>query len=138
MTTPQKERKEKKGTETASEARIAAVRREVLWRLQRDEVLVDRLVQEMDACVASPSGCGESQAVDTLATGTAVKEKSNRESMKAVMEQFLRQQGRVGGTSGSNLLGELKQVMDLESIVVRRCWELMEEEWFDEILSNTS
>ena len=58
-----------------------------------------------------------------------------------LLEQFLRQRDGANltrTTSGSNLLGELKQCLDLESMVVRRCWEMMEEEWFDDILKNTA
>lgn len=148
----------------SSENRALAVSREVLQRLGRDHVLVDRLVEEMEASMASVSAdaargsgpAGASNPVNAIegmggpdgvgGTGgpdgpDGVEEGRRRATVKVLLEQFLRQRDGANltrTTSGSNLLGELKQCLDLESMVVRRCWEMMEEEWFDDILKNTS
>ena len=148
----------------SSENRALAVSREVLQRLGRDHVLVDRLVEEMEASMASVSadaarGSGPSGASNPVnaiegmggpdgvgGTGgpdgpDGLEEGRRRATVKVLLEQFLRQRDGANltrTTSGSNLLGELKQCLDLESMVVRRCWEMMEEEWFDDILKNTA
>ncbi len=155
-TTPKSSRAQKSLRDSVTvENRAAAVSREVMQRLGRDQVLVDRLVEEMEASMASvsadtPGGSGTVDALDAMnvvermggADGVSkTAEGTRRATMKMLLEQFLRQ--RDGGTlprttSGSNLLGELKQCLDLESMVVRRCWEIMEDEWFDDILKNTA
>jgi hypothetical protein len=142
----------------SSENRALAVSREVLQRLGRDHVLVDRLVEEMEASMASVSAdaargsgpAGASNPVNAIEGmggpdgpdgPDGVEEGRRRATVKVLLEQFLRQRDGANltrTTSGSNLLGELKQCLDLESMVVRRCWEMMEEEWFDDILKNTS
>ncbi len=151
----------------SSENRALAVSREVLQRLGRDHVLVDRLVEEMEASMASvladaargsgpagasnpvnaiegmggPDGVGGTGGPDGQDGPDGLEEGRRRATVKVLLEQFLRQRDGANltrTTSGSNLLGELKQCLDLESMVVRRCWEMMEEEWFDDILKNTA
>lgn len=151
-TTPKSSRAQKSQQETATaENRWMAVTREVMQRLGRDHILVDRLVEEMEASMASisaedPGGGGPVDMMDAI-QGTRrmdgldktdkTTEGARRATMKVLLEQFLRQRDGASTTSGSNLLGELKQCLDLESMVVRRCWEMMEEEWFDDLLRNT-
>ena len=116
-TTPKSPRTQRRQhASSVQEQRVGAVQREVLTRLANDDRLVDSLVEELEASMRGH----EAQA-----------------SIKALLEQVLRQQQQPRGPSGSNLLGELRQHLDLEAIVARRCWELMEEGWFDQILGDT-
>jgi hypothetical protein len=119
--------------------RVDALQREVVSALQRDQILVDRLVQVMEESIRSErsptsekDAGGEAGASDAALGGT----QANSE-MKTLLQQFLKQQEKGNSKSGSHLLGELKQVMDLESHVARRCWELMGEDWFEDLLCNT-
>ena len=163
-TTPKSPRTLKSRRSKEAESRAAAVSREVMQRLGRDQILVDRLVDEMEASMASTSGrphprdemraienaidaghrmSGQDTSgggVDGKAAGRASGKEvaCDRAMMKALLEKLLQQRGKANTTSGSNLLGELKQCIDLESLVVRRCWEMMEEDWFDNILRNTA
>jgi len=158
VTTPKSSRAQKSLRErenATTQNRAWAISREVMQRLGRDQVLVDRLVEEMEASMASSSadnprinGPGAAldamnavDRMDGLDKTDKTAEGTRRATMKMLLEQFLRQRDGANlprTTSGSNLLGELKQCLDLESIVVRRCWEMMEEEWFDDLLRNTA
>lgn len=166
--TPTSPKPSKTLRENAMDRRASAVSREVLQRLGRDQILVDRLVEELETSMASTSGRNDGKdttngtllkngmdGVDMLdvtmgrrqsaggGNGNPVDKEgqivsSSGATMKDLLEQLLRQREGASTTSGSNLLGELKQCIDLESLVVRRCWEMMEEDWFEDILSNTA
>ena len=132
-TTPKSPRTQRRQhASSVQEQRVGAVQREVLTRLANDDRLVDSLVEELEA---SMRGGGRTSGRGGDASTRASQEA--QASIKALLEQVLRQQQQPRGPSGSNLLGELRQHLDLEAIVARRCWELMEEGWFDQILGDT-
>lgn len=86
--------------------KLRIVKREIFSRLQRDESLIQMIL------------------IDLLKEGSRGS---------ATVESFRRHKK---GALGSELLAELKQAVDLESIVVQRCWELMGDEWFEECVKN--
>lgn len=86
--------------------KLRIIKREVYSMLQRDEELIDILLEELT--------------------------KQGSES-STIVESFRQNKN---GALGSELLGALKQVVDLESLIVRRCWDLMRQDWFDRCVRN--
>jgi len=93
-------------TQPDTSMKLRVIKREVYSKLQRDEELINILLKEL------------------------TKEGSNGSS---ALESFRQNKN---GALGSELLGELKQSIDLESLVVQRCWNLMEEKWFQDCVQN--
>lgn len=86
--------------------KLRIIKREVYSMLQRDEELIEILLEELT--------------------------KQGSES-STIVESFRQNKS---GALGSELLGALKQVVDLESLIVRRCWDLMRQDWFDRCVRN--
>lgn len=132
-TTPRKTTPNRRNSPSvALEKRVAAVRTAVFSRLVEDESLVDTLLREMEASIAA-STSGRDADSGKNEKNEKPRGQENASAMKAVLEQFL---SSSASTSRSNLLGELKNCIGLEELAMRRCWEIMEEAWFDETLSN--
>lgn len=84
-----------------SDAKLRIIKREVYSKLQRDEELIETLIEEL-----TKEGSQGSTTVDWF--------RQNK-----------------NGALGSELLGELKQAIDLEYFVVQRCWSVMGGKWFE-------
>ena len=86
--------------------KLRIIKREVYSKLQRDEELIETLLEEL-----TKEGSQASITVNSF--------RQNK-----------------NGSLGSELLGELKHAIELEYLVVQRCWSVMGKQWFEECSRN--